>query len=267
MAMITVVIAIVLFFLSPMRVDAAVVVNELFPKTSDPALSWIELYNNGSDAVSLDRWTLGNTGSPTKTYMMNASFIIPSHAYLVFSQAQTGITFSLAGDSVRLVDDKGGVADSQSYESTLGYNVAIGRSIDGGGSWSICTIQTPGKVNTCPELTVTPTSVSTFAPMATLTPISSTPPPLTSEPAKADSDAIFVPPSSLGLTYKPTMTLTPTVSPDVISFDMPKTIRISKILLQQIGVVLFAWSLLVVIARRRGQKKRKKNPNLGGDRE
>ncbi len=42
-------------------VYASVVINELYPKPSDEQSEWIELYNSGSESVSLNLWKLENT--------------------------------------------------------------------------------------------------------------------------------------------------------------------------------------------------------------
>jgi hypothetical protein len=259
------ILGLLLFFLSPVlpysaHAYAAVVINELFPKTSDPSLSWVELYNDGSDQVSLDRWSVANTTNPIKTFTMNASFIIGGHTCLVLSQTQTGITFSMGGDTVTLIDDKGVKVDSQSYGGTLGYNSAMGRSVDGGGTWNSCTLQSPGKTNTCPAPTPIPTTPPTPSPLVVATPIPVAP--LTDTPTPGsipvrEADIVPVVPDSFGMKYTPTSTPTPLVSPDMVVFELPKTIVISKILLTQIGIVLFAWSVLVYIAKKSGKKKNK----------
>lgn len=254
------IISVLLFLLSPLlpfrgaQAYAAVVINEVFPKTSDPAQSWIELYNSGSEAVSLDRWSLANTVAPSKTYTMNASFFIQPHAYMVVSQTQSGITFSVSGDSVVLKDDKGANADNQSYGGTLGYNVAMGRSEDGAGVWSICTIQTPGKTNTCPAPTATPSPVPTDPPVATPTPIAPTSMVTVVEPTRVLQNDAPVMPIIPGLAYRPTPT--PTLQPDVITLEIPRIISIPKVLAIQIAVVIFAWVLLATIAKK-SQKKQK----------
>lgn len=163
---------------------AAIVINEIFPKPSDETSEWIELYNNGSDSVSLDRWKLQNTQGTPKTFIMNASSIIQPNNFLILFQSQTGINLQNEGDSVQLIDANGSPVDSQSYPGILGYNTSMGRSVDGVGSWTICTTPaTPNKPNNCPTPSITPTSIpistSTNTPIASFTPIiTSTPTPI-----------------------------------------------------------------------------------------
>jgi len=133
---------------------------------------------------------------------MNASSRILAHDFLLFYQAQTGISLNKNGDTVRLIDENNSQKDSQGYEGILGYHTAVGRSTDGGGSWAICTEQTPNKPNICPAPTITATPLPTAIPTNTPTP----PPTMTPT----------IPPSPV-LATTPTLASTPTAggtSPD-----------------------------------------------------
>lgn len=104
---------VLLFFVFPLlfaHAYAAVVINELFPKTEHADEQWIELFNTGSEPVSLDRWKLQGT---TGTFTMNASAIIAPLNFLVFRRTDTGITLAISGDTVRLYDEKNTLIDSQ----------------------------------------------------------------------------------------------------------------------------------------------------------
>lgn len=155
-------------------VFAAVVINEIYPKYSDPAWEWVELYNTGSESVLLDRWKLDHTAGDAESYILNASATIQPHGFLTLFGSQTSINFSIEGDTVRLFDANGTLADSKSYPGTLGYNTAMGRSTDGGDSWVICApnphAATPNKPNNCPIPTSTPTPIPTQPPSNTPTP-------------------------------------------------------------------------------------------------
>lgn len=166
------------FFFGLNRVHAAVVINETFPKTEDVTQEWIELYNNGSESVSLDQWKLENTVGEVKTSSLNAGSTIESHGYLTLFQKQTGLLLSKTGDTIRLLDPSNNLVDSQTYPGVLGYNTAMGRSSDGGGVWTTCTTPTPNKTNICPAPTATPipptpvpTAIPTVTPQPTATPI------------------------------------------------------------------------------------------------
>lgn len=148
------------------HVSAAVVINEMLPKSSDVKYSWIELYNTGPGEVALDQWRLENASGGGASSFLNASAHIAPNGFLTFYQPQTGITFNIEGDMVRLFDDKNNLADSQSYPGVLGYNTSMGRSTDGGAGWVICApdpyVYTPNKPNKCPvPPTNTPTPIPT----------------------------------------------------------------------------------------------------------
>lgn len=157
----------------PSLLHATIVINEVLPKTQISSFQFIELYNNGSERVSLDRWKLELNSGEIKTYTMNASSIIEPHNFLTFCQTQTGFIFNTGGETMRLIDEKNSTIDTQSYPGILGYNTAMGRSSDGGGYWTICTVDTPNKSNNCPAPTITPIIPTAIPP--TSTPI---PPPL-----------------------------------------------------------------------------------------
>ncbi len=150
------------------KVFASVVINEVFPKTQDPAYEWVELYNDSTDSISLDRWKLQNSSSNT-SFGMNASAIIQPHGFLLFLQTQTGISLSSQGDTLRLINEKGEQVDSLTYPGILGYNMSYGRSV--GGQSSVCTVATPEKANDCPPPpTVVPTVIPSPTRVPTVTP-------------------------------------------------------------------------------------------------
>jgi hypothetical protein len=238
----------ILFFLSPFFTNtsahAAVVINELLPKTEPAAQEWVELYNTGSEPVSLDRWHLDHTAGDVKSYILNAGAVIGPHGFLTFSGSQTVISFGIEGDTVRLFDVNGALVDSQSYLGTLGYNTSVGRSTDGGDGWVICTpdpyTATPDKPNNCPPApTPIPTAGATPFPTATPTPSpwpTKIPPPIqTPTPIRQTFGSLV-----LGAYDVPSLTPTP----DQTSF----TVKMDKILAYQILTIAVAWGVIVGIA-------------------
>jgi len=239
--------ALALFFLSPFItndfVSAAVVINEIYPKTEPASLSWIELYNNGTESVSLDRWSLQNSEGSIKTFVLNASVIIAGQTYVTFPGSQTNITFSISGDTLKLFDEKNNLVDSKSYPSTLGYNTSMGLNSDGGNIWSICTIPTYNSRNTCPPPFVNPTSLPTNSetPISTK-PLSTSTPNLT--PIPSIQPSIFL---------KPTPTTTriietadyifPTPSPDPTSI----IVKIDKLLVSKILLVAMVIGVVYIV--------------------
>ncbi len=252
-----------LFFLPPFFTDtpvrAAVVINELLPKTEPATQEWVELYNTGSESVSLNQWRLQN--STGTVFILNASWNINPHGFLTVTGSQTGISFAINGDTVQLFDEKNIEMDSQSYPGTLGYNTSMGRSTDGGDGWVICAPDpynaTPDKPNNCPLApTPIPTAGATPFPTATLTPSplpTKIPPPIpTPTPTRQTFGSLVSSPTQtrvLGAYDVPS----PTPTPDQTSF----TVKMDKILAYQILTVAVAWGVIVVIAyvrRKRGIK-------------
>jgi hypothetical protein len=248
-----------IYFLSPVFVGgltvvhAAVVINEIFPKTEDVTLEWIELYNTGDTSVSLNQWKLSHSAGDAKSFIFNARVIDP-HGFMLFSQPDTGISLDKSGDTVRLMDDRGTTIDSQSYLGTLGYNTSMGRSPDGGISWTACTVATANKPNDCPQ--ATPTQTPTPTPIPTNTPI----PTATGIPVPTENQlqgALTYQPadtnSVLGSTTAPSPS--PTPMDNLFTIRVPNMIAISRPLAIQILVVLGAWIMLVFIALARRKRK------------
>ncbi|OGG30060.1 hypothetical protein A3A63_03735 [Candidatus Gottesmanbacteria bacterium RIFCSPLOWO2_01_FULL_46_9] len=239
------------------EVHAAVVINEVLPKTAPVTSEYIELFNNGSELVRLDRWTLENTNGEKKIFIMNASEEIPANGFRTFYQPQTGITFSISGDTVILKNEKAETVDNQSYPATLGYLTSMGRTVDGAGVWTICTSPaTANKTNNCPPPPPTPTPLPTDVP--TSTPVPTAPPP-TPTPVADLQQVTFGQISNsdvLGESNPAPVISTPTPTPaDVLNVTVPKFV------LWQAAVVAVAWAILGAIAyfhknyRRRQTKK------------
>jgi hypothetical protein len=244
-----------LFFLFPVfthsPAHAAVVINELLPKTDPATGEWVELFNTGSESVSLDRWHIDHTATDAKSFILNASALIQPHDFLTFSSTQTAISFSIEGDTVRLFDANGTLVDSQNYPGTLGYNTSMGRSSDGAGVWAICTTSTYNMPNNCPQPTPVPTTGVTPTPTAGATPY----PTPTPQP-KADLPLTETP-TPIRLTFgsflpSPTQTrvlgaqdaVSPTPTPDATSL----TVKVDKILAYQILAVAVAWAVIAAVA-------------------
>jgi hypothetical protein len=252
----------ILFFIVPFfiktSVRAAVVINELLPKTEPATQEWVELYNTGSESVSLDRWRLQTATGVEQTFILNASAIIAPHGFLTFTGSQTGISFAIAGDTVRLFDEKNTEMDSQSYPGILGYNTSMGRSTDGDGTWVQCTKATFNTNNDCPVPSPTPEAPPTYTPTPTSPPqptpttqlkINQTP---TDTPTPAQQTfGSFLPSPANSQVLGGTAATTPTPTPDQTKL----TLNIDKILAYQILAVAIAWGSIIVVAfarRKRG---------------
>jgi hypothetical protein len=255
-------VAIVLFLLSPLftntPVHAAVVMNELLPKTEPATGEWVELYNTGSSPVSLDRWKIQNTTGFVQTFILNAGAIIPPRGFLTFNGSQTGISFSIQGDTVRLFDENNTEVDRQSYPSILGYNTSMGRSSDGDGPWVLCTTPTYNLPNNCPQPSPTPTPIPTSTPTPTPKPMATaipTPPIVVNQPLADTSNrqtfGSFLPsPTGQALGATNTISPTPTAEADILQFAVSKS-RIAYILLGIAAVALLTMLTLWLHGRLR----------------
>lgn len=259
--------AIGLFLLSPLLpfrqsfVFATVVINEIFPKPSpDETLEWIELYNTGPDPVSLDGWRLENTAGDKKTYTIPSGITISENKFLTFSQTQTGINLYNEGDTVKLFDKDNHQVDSQSYPSILGYNNSMGRSIDGGGTWTVCASYTRNLPNKCPVPTPLPTPLPTpvptntpkptMTPLPTFTPFPTQPPPTSPiRPLELSQAQV------LGLSNQPTPQAGGPATRPADLTDYEKRLRLGGAMV----LIAVVWALLVLVAGverwlKRGQK-------------
>lgn len=260
--------AIGLFFLTPLfaqQVFAAVVINEIFPNPnlSNGQEQWIELYNTGSDTVSLNLWKLQNSAG--NTYIIPASGSITPQGFYTVTKSQSAIDLKADGDTVKLFDASGTLVDSQSYESTLGVNNSVGRGPDGGIGMTVCTTNTYNLPNNCPTPTVTPVPTATPVPTPTDTPAPTDTPIPTSAPTPAPTDAVFssIPiVNVLGATAMPTPSPTPTLWSDIIKINIPNTIGVSKINIGQVIVVAAAWIILAIIAKISNNRRRRKKKSV-----
>lgn len=246
----TIIGAVTLFLLSPFFTNssawAAVVINELLPKTEPATQEWIELYNTGSEPVSLDRWTIQNSAGVAKTSILNASAIIAPHGFLTFTGSQTDISFSIGGDTARLFDEKNNEVDSQSYPGILGYNTSMGRSSDGEGTWTVCTIPTYNMPNNCPQPSPTPTPIPTNTPSPTPTPL----PTNTLTPVRQTFGSLLPSPTETRVLGTADNT-SPASTPDSTSL----TLKIDKVLASQILLVAISWGVIALVAYVRRKKK------------
>lgn len=257
------IVAIALFLLSPLFTNtsarAAVVINELLPKTDPTTDEWVELYNTGAESVSLDRWHIDHIAGDAKSYILNAGAVIQPRGFLTFSSTQTAISFSIEGDTVRLFDANGTLADSQSYPGILGYNTTMGRSTDGGDGWVICApapyAATPNGPNNCPPaptptptagVTPYPTATAVPTPLPTDTPIPAltpTPTPAPSTPAQMTFGS-FLPSPAQTQVLGAQNALSPTPTPDQTTL----TLKMDKILAYQVLTVAVLWVVIAAVA-------------------
>jgi len=140
---------------------AQLVINELMQSNIDCVMddlnefpdSWVELYNAGSSAVSLDQYRLGLTDDASAAWTLPAQTVAAGGRVLVYcDKAATGLHTDF-----RLETAKGGalylflgttVADCLTgMAKQPAPNIAYGRESDGSSTWGYQLTPTPGKAN------------------------------------------------------------------------------------------------------------------------
>ncbi len=120
---------------------------------------WIEIYNAGATTVDLGGMYLtDDAGDPTQWQIPSGVTIDPG-AYLLFwadddeDQGDTHTNFKLSADGEFIglyeTDGNGNVALDGLTFGAQATDVSFGRCPDGGSSWSLMTIATPGASNVC----------------------------------------------------------------------------------------------------------------------
>jgi hypothetical protein len=117
---------------------------------------WIELYNNGSQAIDLGGYSLSDDVLAPGKYIFPAGTLIPARGYLTVwcdrnSDApglHTGFALSERGQTVALFSPADGGWNVNDYV-TFGLQLAdltVARAADGGGDWQLA-VPTPGAPN------------------------------------------------------------------------------------------------------------------------
>lgn len=228
-------------------VFAAVVINEVYPKTDDVTQTWIELYNNGNEAVSMDRWRIENTFGNQSSFTLNASALIPGKSFFTLKQSQYGFTLNKEGDSIRLFDASNNKVDEQSYQGIIGYYQSMGRSTDGEGVWTNCTNPTQHSPNECIAPPPTATPLPTETPGPTMTPFPTDAPMIVSTVSATPGQILAI--SSENVDIMPTPTPTPTPAVKSQSFPYPKGIFV-------IVTIVIVWIIIIgtILLRRKRNK-------------
>ena len=155
-------IAIIVSLLSVVTSNAQIVINELMQSNVDCVIddlnefpdSWVELYNAGSESVSLKGYNLGITDNSDEAWALPSQTIASGGYALVYcDEAATKMhtDFRLeSGKNCQVWLFKG----SEVIDSVTGLqkqpapNIAYGRKDDGGEEWGYQLKPTPGKSNT-----------------------------------------------------------------------------------------------------------------------
>lgn len=185
MGMKKIVFSLLIFFILFNQAQAAVVINEVMydvPST-DTDREWLEISNNGSEAVDLTGWKLFEANSNHSLSVSQGSVSLTAGGYAVivdnptkflidwpsFSGTILDSVFSLSnsGESLVLKDNTGAVVNELSYDVSLGAG-GDGNSLQrtDSGTW-ISTMPTPGAVNS--SIAFVPPAATSTNPAATST--------------------------------------------------------------------------------------------------
>ncbi len=122
-------------------------INEVFPNPLDEDDEWVELFNFGSETVSLKGWALSDK---TKSYPFTESDSIASKEFFILPRKKSNIALNNTSETLALSDASHNIVSQISYEKTI--EGASFNSTPTGYRWSK-TI-TPGAeniLNTVPE--------------------------------------------------------------------------------------------------------------------
>ncbi|MGE5393530.1 MAG: CotH kinase family protein [Candidatus Saccharibacteria bacterium] len=112
---------------------------------------WIELYNNGETAVNLNGYFLtDNLSKPNKWTITNLT-IEPKGFAILWADSKdsanhTNFNLSATAEQIGLFKPDLSVVDTLSY-GVQDPNISLGRSTDGGSTWTLFTKATPGSTN------------------------------------------------------------------------------------------------------------------------
>ncbi len=125
----------------------------LAPNETGEYTDYIELYNPGTEELSLEGYYLSDREAHLQKYSLSHIILPPEGYYVVWldglsgtARGQEGFRLSRQGETVYLSNGKGQVIDSVTIPP-LPYNTCYGRLADGGAKWSVMA-GTPGSTNT-----------------------------------------------------------------------------------------------------------------------
>lgn len=165
------------YFLFFKFVGASVLINEIMydlPGT-DTGREWIELYNDGGEAVDMSKWTLREAETNHKLEVSQGSAVVPANSYAVvadtpskfladnpgFSGTIFDSSFSLSNTGETLVLRSGDAdMDTVSYSSDTG-GAGDGMSLNRNGGGFKSGNPTPGAMNTSGPGITPPASTTT----------------------------------------------------------------------------------------------------------
>ena len=140
---------------------ASLVINEIMASNVDEFISpafnfdaWVEFYNLSDKEVSLIGCYLSNDGQNMRKWRMPvAAGTVPAHGYKVvwfdsnkLAPQNAPFKLDVDGGTIYVCDPDGRLIAQQAYPSAM-ERISYARTTDGGSTWSMATLATPGKSN------------------------------------------------------------------------------------------------------------------------
>ncbi len=190
------------FFPSIAYAENDVVINEFL--VNPDADQWVELYNKGSDPISIGGWFIDDEGGTQKFTIPSDTTIAPGE-FKVFSSSYFNLN-TVTSDTVKLLNNST-LIDEYKYDRGPGTNNSYGRNTDGIGEWVIFNTPTKGSTNN----TAIPVPTNTLTPTPSPTPTEEPTPTKIPTPTKTPTPTkIPTPTKTPTQTNTPTPTKTPT---------------------------------------------------------
>ena len=123
-----------------------VVINEFLAHTDLPQIDFIELYNHGTQTVSLSGCVLTDSADTNK-FVIPPGVALGAGGLVSFDQSELGFSLSMRGDEIYLIDTNGNrVIDAVRFGAQSNA-VSTGRSPDGSPQLRVLASLTPGAAN------------------------------------------------------------------------------------------------------------------------
>lgn len=142
-------------------VSGALLINEIMPSNkatvadeSGAYPDWFELYNPGSEDVSLDGWSVSDDLDEPDKHAFEDGLVVPAGGFLTLwadKDTEDGplhVDFNLSadGEDIGLYDADGDPADIVTF-GAMAEDLSVARVPDGSDNWEIVEAATPGASN------------------------------------------------------------------------------------------------------------------------
>jgi hypothetical protein len=140
--------------------NANIVINEIMQSNVDCLFtehefpdSWVELYNDSNEAVSLKGWRIGDSNEANAAWILTQDTTIAAQSHLLIycdkdaNGLHTDFRLESSKASLYLFDDKETLVDSIYYKKQPAPNISFGRIGDGALEWAYYVTATPGTQN------------------------------------------------------------------------------------------------------------------------